>query len=50
MGIGLELIGLLLVTSHLVFFGLLVAWFGMGKPTSIAVFRKRLGTAVRRRA
>ena len=34
-----EIIGLLLVLSHLFVVGALILWFGLGKPKSAAKFR-----------
>lgn len=41
----LEVAGLLLATSHVVFLVLIVLWFAMKKPTSVKLFRLRLHAA-----
>ena len=45
----LELAGLLLAASHVIFLILFVLWYGLRKPGSLALFRARLWAAVRGR-
>lgn len=37
----MEVVGLIIVVLHLMAMGLLILWFGLGKPTSAAKFRTR---------
>ncbi|MBT9330899.1 hypothetical protein [Paracidobacterium acidisoli] len=37
----MEIIGLIIVVSHLMVMGALILWFGLGKPTTAAKFRQR---------
>ncbi len=43
----LEVVGLLLAASHVAFLVLIVLWFGLRKPGSLALFRARLRAALR---
>ncbi len=42
------MIGLFMVLTHIAFVILLVAWFTLKRPTSLALFRLRLRAAIRR--
>ena len=44
-----EVAGLLIVITHLIFLALFVLWFALHRPTSAALFRLRLGAALRGR-
>lgn len=37
----LEITGIILAASHLLTIGLLILWFGLGKPKSVAQFWSR---------
>lgn len=37
----LEIVGALIVLSHLMVMGALILWFGLRKPTTMQQFRKR---------
>ncbi|GGG96831.1 hypothetical protein [Silvibacterium dinghuense] len=37
----LEIVGALIVLSHLMVMGMLILWFGLRKPTSMEQFRTR---------
>jgi hypothetical protein len=43
----MEIVGLCLACSHLLFLVLLVTWFSLNKPESWAQFKTRLHTALR---
>ncbi len=44
-----EVAGLLMAVSHIVFLVLFVLWFGLNRPTSLKVFRLRMRTAIDKR-
>lgn len=37
----MEIIGIVIVASHLVVIGTIVLWFGLRKPSTVAEFRRR---------
>jgi hypothetical protein len=37
----LDIIGFILVSSHIITVAIIVLWFGLGKPKSMAQFRTR---------
>ncbi len=41
-----EVTGLLIVITHLIFLVLFVLWFALRRPTSVALFRLRLAAAL----
>jgi hypothetical protein len=41
----MEIIGIILATSHVLTVALIVLWFGLNKPKTFAVFRQRLRAA-----
>ncbi len=43
----LAVAGVLFAASHIIFLVLIVLWFALKKPTSLALFRLRLGAALR---
>ncbi len=43
----IELAGLVIASSHVVFLVLMVLWFVLKKPTSVKLFRLRLRAALR---
>ena len=45
----LEVAGLLIAASHVVFLVLLVLWFGVNRPGTWKLFKARLGAAMRGR-
>ena len=44
-----EVAGLVIMITHLIFLVLLVLWFSLNRPTSIALFRVRLAAVLRGR-
>jgi hypothetical protein len=44
-----EVAGLLMAVSHVIFLVLFVLWFGLNRPTSFKVFRMRMRAALDKR-
>jgi hypothetical protein len=42
----IEIIGVILATSHVLTVALIVLWFGLNKPKNLATFRQRFRAAV----
>ncbi|ACO34394.1 MULTISPECIES: hypothetical protein [Acidobacterium] len=42
----IEIIGVILATSHVLTVGLIVLWFGLNKPKTLTLFRQRFRAAL----